>query len=304
VSKTIQIGSHSVKLSSLDKLFFPDDGITKGDIVDYYRRIAETMLPYLKNRPLSMQRFPDGLGGGGFYQKEMPDYFPDWIDRTSLEVKEEKTTQWQVVCNHQATLVYLANQACLTPHVWLSQVDRLDYPDRLIFDLDPPTGDFEPVRRAARALREMLQELELAAYVMTTGSQGVHVVVPLDRQADFDTVRSFARDLVDLLAGRAPEHLTTEIRKEKREGRVFLDYLRNAYGQTAVPPYAVRAKLGAPVATPVEWEELADPDLHPQRYTIHNIFRRLGQKTDPWAGMSQAAQSLTPARQRLESLAG
>ena len=302
MSKVMEIGAHAIELSSLEKVLFPDDGITKGDLIDYYRRIAAAMLPHLKERPLSMQRFPDGLEGGGFYQKEIPDYFPDWIERALIEVKEEQTKQWQVVCNNQATLIYLANQACLTPHVWLSQADRLHYPDKLIFDLDPPTNDFEPVRLAARALRDMLQELELVSYVMTTGSEGLHVVVPLDRQANFDTVRSFARELVERLVERKPQELTTEVRKEKRSGRVFLDYLRNAYGQTAVPPYAVRARTGAPVATPLDWEELADSNLHSQRYTIRNIFRRLGQKTDPWVGIMKHARSLTAARPRLEAL--
>jgi bifunctional non-homologous end joining protein LigD len=206
-----------------------------------------------------------------------------------------------VVCNTPATLVYLANQACLTPHLWLSQVDQLDYPDKLIFDLDPPADDFEPVRFAARALRDRLQELELDTYVMTTGSQGLHVVIPLDRKTDFDTARSFAREFVEYLAQQHPERLTTEVRKNKRKGRVFLDYLRNAYGQTAVSPYAVRAKAGAPVATPLEWAELGDSDLHAQSYTISNIFRRLGQKNDPWAGMRQHAQSLTTAQKQLKS---
>jgi bifunctional non-homologous end joining protein LigD len=303
VDEVIEIGPHIVELSSLEKVLFPDDGITKGDLIEYYRRIAETMLPHLEGRSVSMQRFPDGLEGSGFYQKEIPHYFPDWIDRVSLEVKEEQTEQVQVVCNNEATLVYLANQACLTPHVWLSRVDRLNNPDKLIFDLDPPADDFKPVRFAARSLREMLQELELVSYVMTTGSRGLHVIVPLDRQADFDTVRSFARDLVQLLAKRKPEQLTTAVRKEKRDGRLFLDYLRNAYGQTAVPPYAIRAKPGAPVAAPLEWEELGRSELHPQSYTIHNIFRRLGQKPDPWAGMMDQAHALAPAKQRLEALA-
>lgn len=303
MSNAQKVGDHTVELSSLEKVLFPDDGITKGDLIDYYRRIAETMLPYLEERPLSMERFPDGLDGSSFYQKEIPDYFPDWIDRTAIDVKGEKTTQQQVVCNNGATLVYLANQACLTPHVWLSQVDRLDHPDRLIFDLDPPGADFEPVRRAAQALRDILEEVELSSFVMTTGSQGLHVVVPLDRQAEFDAVRSFARELVEQLATRAPQQLTTAVRKEKRDDRVFLDYLRNAYGQTAVPPYAVRAKAGAPVATPLAWEELGNSELHAQSYTIHNIFRRLGQKSDPWAGISQHAHSLTTPQERLAALA-
>ncbi|MBN1992032.1 MAG: non-homologous end-joining DNA ligase [Anaerolineae bacterium] len=302
MSNIVKVGFHTIELSSLDKVFFPDEGITKGDLVDYYRRIADTMLPHLEEHPLNMQRFPDGLDGFNFYQKEVPDYFPDWIGRVSIEVKEEQSKQEQVVCNNPATLVYLANQACLTPHLWLSRVDRLEHPDKLIFDLDPPADDFEPVHFAARALRDMLRELELVAFVMTTGSQGLHVAVPLDRQADFDTTRNFARALAEHLAQRNPKRLTTEVRKNKRKGRVFLDYLRNAYGQTGVSPYAARAKAGAPVAAPLEWEELGDSNLHAQSYTIGNIFRRLGQKSDPWAGMRQHAQNLEAPKQQLEVL--
>lgn len=168
----------------------------------------------------------------------------------------------------------------------------MNHPDKLIFDLDPPGNDFETVRFAAGWLREMLQEVGLVPFVMTTGSKGLHVVAPLDRSADFDEVRAFVRQLADELARREPERLTTETRKDQRQGRVFLDYLRNAYGQTGVAPYTVRAKPGAPVATPLDWAELADPRLHSQRYTLRNIFQRLGQKADPWQNIRDHARAL------------
>lgn len=294
----LKIDGQTIEISNQDKVFFPQAGLTKGDLIDYYRRIAETMLPYLKERPLSMQRFPDGIEGEGFYQKQVPEYFPDWIDRVAVAVKEDEDEQPQVVCNQAATLVYLANQACITPHAWLSRQDKLDCPDRLIFDLDPPDNDFEPVRFAAQLLREALEERGLTPFVMTTGSRGLHVVTPLDRQADFDTVRLFARELAKLLADREPDRLTVEPRKDKRKGRLFLDYLRNAYAQTAVPPYAVRAKPGAPVATPLDWDELNNSELHSQQYTMQNVFLRLGQKKDPWQGMMDKAGSLAKARRQ------
>lgn len=290
--KKMKIGAHTVELSHLDKVLFPDDGITKGDLINYYRRIADVILPHLTDHPLSMQRFPGGIKAEGSYQKEIPDYFPDWIRRVSVEVKEDQRKQAQVVCENVETLVYLANQACITLHPWLSQADRLNHPDKLIFDLDPPGGDFETVRFAAGRLREMLQEMGLVPFVMTTGSKGLHVVAPLDRSADFDEVRAFVRQLADELARREPERLTTETRKDQRQGRVFLDYLRNAYAQTGVAPYTVRAKPGAPVATPLDWVELADPRLHSQSYTLRNIFRRLGQKADPWQDMRDHARAL------------
>jgi bifunctional non-homologous end joining protein LigD len=294
--KKMKIGAHTVEVSNLDKVLFPDDGITKGELIDYYRHIAETMLPHLADHPLSLQRFPNGITAEGFYQKETPDYFPDWIRRVSIEVKEDQTRQAQVVCDNVETLVYLANQACITLHPWLSRADKLNHPDKLIFDLDPPGNDFEVVRFAAGRLRERLQEVGLVPFVMTTGSKGLHVLAPLDRSADFDEVRAFVRQVADDLARREPERLTTETRKDQRQGRVFLDYLRNAYGQTGVSPYTVRAKSGAPVATPLEWTELADPQLHSQRYTLRNIFHRLGQKADPWQDLRDHARSLKGGR--------
>jgi len=296
-----RLGSHTVELSRPDKVLFPDAGLTKSDLADYYRRAAETMLPYLRGRPVSMHRFPDGIDGEDFYHKEAPDYFPDWIRQVPVKIKEGGR-QSQVVIGNAATLVYLADQACITPHVWLSRADRLNHPDRMIFDLDPPGDDFEIVRRGARALREVLEEEKLFAQVMTTGSRGLHVTVPLDRSADFETVRDFARQMAELLAARQPKVFTVETRKDKRRGRLFLDYLRNAYGQTAVPPYAVRARPGAPVAAPLGWEELSDGDLTARSYTIKNIFRRLGQKGDPWKGLGRHARSLNEPRRRLKEL--
>lgn len=279
-----QIGGYTVELSNLDKGMFPEDGLTKRDLIAYYERIAERMLPYMKDRPLNMQRFPDGIGNEGFYEKKVPDYFPDWISVATVPVKESGENQQQVVCDRAATLVYLANQACITPHIWLSRSDELNQPDRLVFDLDPPEGsrDFAPVVKAAQRLREMLREYYLVPFVMTTGSRGLHVLVPLDGRADFDSVRAFARSLADKLAGQYPDDFTTEVRKDKREGRLFLDYLRNAYGQTAVTPYALRPLPGAPVATPLDWSELDEANLDSQSYHFGNIFRRLGQKVDPW----------------------
>ncbi len=298
--KTVEIGGHEIELSNLDKTFFPDAGLTKGDLVDYYRRIADVMLPHLKGRPLTLQRFPDGIGAGGFYQKEAPDYFPDWINHVQIEVEEEGEEQPQITCENAATLVYLANQACITPHAWLSRADKLDYPDKMIFDLDPH-GDFHTVEVAAKDIRELLEEVGLVPFVMTTGSRGLHVVVSLDRSADFDTVRDFARDLANVLEARYPDRYTTATRKKKRGDRLFLDYLRNSYAQHGVAPYGVRAKQGAPIATPLDWDELGG-DLTSQSYTMENIFRRLGQKEDPWKDFFDHAQGIDEARERLEKL--
>lgn len=291
-SKEIQVGSRTIEISKSEKLIYPDDGITKANLAEYYFKIAEIMLPHTRERPLSMQRFPDGIAESGFYEKQIPDYFPNWISRAEVEVKEEGETQQQVLCNNSATLVYLANQACITPHIWLSRVDDLNFPDKMIFDLDPPGDDFEPVRFAARALRKILEEVGINPFLMTTGSRGLHVVAPLNRSTNFETTRNYAHKLVNALAKREPDKLTTETRKNQRQGRLFLDYLRNAYGQTSVPPYALRPIPGCPVATPIEWEELDDTDLDSQTYTIKNIFRRLAQKEDPWKEIYSHAISL------------
>jgi len=295
----IKVGSHTVEISNAEKVFFPEQGITKGDLIDYYLRIADTMLPYIRERPITMHRFPDGIEGEGFYEKEAPDYFPGWVKRVSVKLKEDGS-QLEIVCDNAATLAYLADQACITPHVWLSRADRLNHPDRMILDLDPSGNDFEQVRSAARLLKNLLEEIGLLPFVMTTGSRGLHVVVPLDRSADFDTVRTFAQDAARLLANREPDVFSIEPRKGRRRGRLFLDYLRNAYAQTAVPPYAVRPKPGAPVATPIDWSELTN--VSPQQYTIQNIFRRLDRKSDPWKGIDLQIRSLHQPLHQLKAL--
>lgn len=295
---TLRFGPYSVQLSNEDKILFPDEAITKGAVVDYYVQIAEAMLPHVRGRPLTMHRFPDGIDHEGFYQKAIGGYFPGWIRRATVEKEDGQVTH--VVCENAATLAYLANQACITPHVWLSRADRPRHPDRMIFDLDPSGHDFGVVREVARALVDLLDDLGLAVFLQTTGSRGIHVVVPLDRSADFEASRRFARDVADLVARRMPDRATTEIRKKKRGERLFIDVMRNGYAQTAVAPYAIRPKSGAPVATPIDRSELSDADLRPDGYTIRNIFSRLARRSDPWSGMGQHARSLTEPRRRLD----
>jgi bifunctional non-homologous end joining protein LigD len=298
----LKFGPYSVEISNEHKVFFPNDEISKGQLVNYYQKIASTMLPHIKEHPITMHRFPDGIDSDGFYQHKAGDYFPAWVQQVSLEKKENGSVN-RVVCENAATLVYLAGQGCITPHMWLSRQDKPEYPDRLVFDLDPPKNDFKAVRFAAHALHDYLNnQLSLPVFVMTTGSRGLHVVVPLDRSADFNQVRSFAREVANGLAQYFPNELTTEIRKNKRNNRLFLDTARNTYGQTAVAPYGVRPKPGAPVATPLDWKELDYLELHAQRFTVKNIFRRLGQKKDPWKNMSRRAVSLKRAQHSLKKI--
>jgi bifunctional non-homologous end joining protein LigD len=296
----VPVGTRRIEISNEDKVLFPDDGITKADLVTYYREIAATMLPYMKGRPVMMQRFPDGIGRPGFYQKDTGRELPEWIHRVTVKKVGGDVTH--VVCDDAASLVYLANLACITPHVWLSRADKLDLPDQIIFDLDPSHDDFSAVRRAARDLRTLLDELGLPAFVKTTGSRGLHVVIPLVRRANFDAARAFARGVALVLVSRDPEHMTIEARKEKRKGRLLIDVMRNSYAQTAVAAYAVRAKPGAPVSTPVTWEEVGSSRLTSDRYKLRNVFRLLAQRPDPWAGMFRQARSLTQPVRRLEQL--
>src|SRR5919109_2236590 len=289
----------TVEISNPDKVLFPRDRITKADLAAYYEEIADTMLPHVRDRAVVMHRFPDGIRHEGFIQKDVPEYFPDWIK--TVTVKKAGGSVTHVVVDKTATLVYLADQGCITPHVWLSRIDRPDHPDRLVFDLDPSGRTFEPIVAAARALREVLEAVDLVPYLMTTGSRGLHVVVPLDRSADFDTVRALAKRVATAVADEAPDRFTIEQRKEKRRGRVYLDTMRNAYAQTTVAPYAVRALPRAPVAAPLDWAELSRLE-DAQPYTIKTIARRLARRDDPWKDIAQRARAIREAEQRLDAL--
>jgi bifunctional non-homologous end joining protein LigD len=290
-----------VAVSKPDKELFPaTDGapaVTKLDLARYYEAVAEVMLPHLWGRPVNMQRFPDGIGSSSFYEKKVPSHFPDFV--RTVEVSTSDGAQRQVVVDDVRSLVYLAQQACITPHTWLSRDDDLDRPDQLVVDLDPSVPDLDAVRRATRRVGELLDDLGLTSVVKTTGSRGYHVVVPLRRSQPFDAVRAFARAAAEVLVDREPDLLTLEARKDKRGDRVLVDVQRNGYGQTAVPPYAVRARPGAPVSTPITWDELGrvDPDQH----TVRTIGRRLARGGDRWADLP-AGQSLGKAREKLRRL--
>jgi bifunctional non-homologous end joining protein LigD len=292
----VNIGQHSIEISNENKVLFPEDGITKGDIVHYYQHIAKVMLPLVRDHPLMMQRFPEGLDGEGFFQKNASKYFPEWIQTVAVK-KDEGGQVNQVLARDTATLIYLAGQACVTPHIWLSRKENLDYPDRMIFDIDPGE-QFAEARRIACQLRDVLGELGVRTFVMTTGSKGLHVVAPLDQRSDFDAVRAFAREVASVVA-KGNHHATLEQRVSARQGRIYIDTLRNGYGQTVVAPYAIRAKTGAPIAAPIEWNEVERGILKPTQFTIKNIFQRLKRKRNPWADISRQTNSLAKARRRL-----
>ncbi|MGX1880696.1 non-homologous end-joining DNA ligase [Streptomyces sp. NPDC055287] len=298
---TVRAGHRTVTVHRPGKVLFPDCGLTKADVADYYRRAAAFMVPQLRDRPLMLERRPDGTDGPRFMQKDTPEHYPEWVRR--VRVPKEGGTVTHTVCDTSATLVFLADQACLTFHRWLSRADRVDRPDRLVFDLDPPGDDFPAVRDAAYRLGELLDQIRLPSTLMTTGSKGLHVIVPLDGNTTFDDSRAFAREIAETLAARRPDELTTAVRKQARGDRLFLDIGRNGYAQTAVAPWSVRAKEGAPVAVPVSWSQLDDERLTAHSWSLKDPDGVLEQaRTHPWSGVSSRGRALGPARRRLRAL--
>lgn len=289
----VHSGRHSVRIGKPDKELFGPGGVTKRELAEHYAAVAPWMVPLISGHPLALQRFPHGIADSGFFQKQVPAGAPDWVPRVTVP-RDEGGTVTMVVCHDAATLLWLADQAAITVHPWLSREDHVRYPDRIIVDLDPSVDDFAAVRRAAWDVREVLEEAGLATYVMTTGSRGLHVVSPLRPEQDYDTVRDLARTIADRTAERHPDRLTTLVRKNRRAGRLFLDILRNAYAQHAVAPYAVRALPDAPVATPLFWEEL-DEVSTARQWTVRTIGQRLDALERagdaPWAAMMRHARS-------------
>jgi bifunctional non-homologous end joining protein LigD len=289
----MRAGRRNVRITHPDKALFPD-GITKAGLADYYRDVAPAMLPHVRDRPISMQRFNGGITRPGFFHKDIPKGAPEWVP--TIEVPKKGGTVRHVLANETATLVWLANQNCITPHVSTARADRLDRPDRIVWDLDPSGDDFDLVRRTAIALGALLREAGSEPFAMVTGSRGIHVVVAITRRYAYDAVRDAALAVADALVERHPDDLTTAFRKEKREGRLFLDVNRNGRAQTAVPAYAVRPRPGAPVATPLRWDELEDGGLRPDGWTLRTVRERLEREGEPWAEIAASGGALPRLR--------
>jgi bifunctional non-homologous end joining protein LigD len=298
MSVAIRAGRRIVPVTRPDKPLFPC-GITKADLARYYAAVAPAMLPHLAGRPLNLERYPDGIDGPRIIQQRASAHFPPWVRRVTVPSREG--TVAHVVASEAATLVYLADQACITMHPWLGRADRLDRPDRLIFDLDPSSDAPDEVRSAACDLGALLRDLGLEPFAMATGSRGYHVVVPLRRHADFQTVRAFARDVARVATAWDPR-LTLEQRRAARGGRILVDVMRNAYAHTAVAPYSVRARAGAPVAVPLRWNELLQPATRPDLWTLHNVPSRVALGGDPWAEIRAHVRTLGAPRRRLQEL--
>jgi bifunctional non-homologous end joining protein LigD len=285
------VDGHAITITHPDKVLFPADGITKGELAEYYQSIAPRMIPHVRDRLLHMNRFPGGIQYNPIQQKRVPDSFPKWIKRATVDLQRGGTITHAVIDN-AAALVYLAQYNVVTIHVWLSCIQAPNQPDQVMFDLDPADEDFGLVRRTALTLKVMLEEMKLVPFVKTTGSRGLHVVAPITVGPTFEEVHLFADGVAQRLAASDPDHLTTEFSKQKREGRLFLDVNRNAYAQTAVAPYAVRARNGAPIAVPVTWSDVESDGLRPDGVGIRTIAEWLKGRDDPWKSMERSQKPL------------
>jgi len=290
-----------IPISHPEKLMFPADGITKGELAEYYEAIAPAMLPHIIGRPVTMERFHRGIAAPGFIQKDVSKGFPSWLER--VEVPKQGGTVHHPVVTDTRSLVWLANQNCITPHVWTRRVSDLRHPDICVFDLDPPDGD-EPkvLRAAALALRDLLGELGLESWIKTTGSKGFHIAVSLDGSADLPTAAHFADAVGTLLTRRDPKHLTQEFHKVDRDGRILVDTGRNNYSATFAAAYAVRPKPGAPVSAPCTWKEIERGEVLPRSFTLRTMASRVAAAGDVWAELPRRGQPLAPAIERLRRL--
>jgi bifunctional non-homologous end joining protein LigD len=284
-----------------EKILFPDVGITKGELASYYESIAPVMLPHLRRRPITMERFHRGIGSPGFFQKDVSKGFPDWLER--VEVPKHGGTVHHPIANDTRSLLWLANQNSITIHVWPSRTPNLYNPDICIFDLDPSKEDEpETLASAALNLRDLLVELGLPSWIKTSGSKGFHIAVPLDGKSDFSTVAQFAHVVGRVLVQRDPEHLTQEFAKVDRGGRILVDTGRNGYSATYAATYTVRAKPGAPVSAPCTWGELEKGDVGPQTFTLRTMAQRISAVGDLWSDMLKKKRSLKRAIERLKNL--
>ncbi|WP_406691444.1 non-homologous end-joining DNA ligase [Saccharopolyspora sp. ID03-671] len=273
---------HDEAPSNPDKVLYPQDSFRKRDVFDYFRSVSGPLVAHARGKPATLRRFPDGIDADGFFQKEASSHFPDWIARAEVPQRGGGPPVHHVLVDDEATLLHLADQAALEIHIALSTADDLEHPVLAVLDIDPPPDGVEiaTLRRVVRSVCALFTDDGLDPHVQTTGGKGFHVAAPLDGSRDFEEVRGWIREIADRAARDDPDRLTTEQRKNKRGDRIFLDVNRNAYGQTMIAPYSLRARPGAPAATPIDLDELSR--VHPQSYGLTNLARRLARKSDPW----------------------
>ena len=284
-----------------EKVLFPDDGITKGDLAAYYEALAPVILPHLRGRPVTMERYPAGIAKKGFWQKDVSKGFPTWLQR--VEVQKKDGVVHHPVVTDTRSLLWITNQNTITQHVWTSRLPKLKYPDLCVFDLDPSKDDAAAVRAAAIGLRDLLEELTLPSWIKTTGSKGFHIVVPLDGKTPIGLVARFANTVGTVFVSRAADRLTQEFSKADRSGRIYVDTGRNGYSATFAAAYTVRAKPGAPVSAPCTWEEVERREVDPGTFTLRNMPGRVAKVGDVWADMRRRGRSLKRPMERLNRLA-
>ena len=294
--------THEVKLSSADRVLFPDDGITKGDLWDYYQAVAPWIVPHLRNRPFTMKRWREGLRGGSFFQKQAPKNIPDWIPtrtfRTWPRDGESRLVDFPLV-NDELALLWMVQYHCIDMNAWYSRVDKPDRPDFVLFDLDPPDGGFVDAIRVAHLIRELLDELGLPGYVKTSGADGIHVLVPITRRSSYPEAYEFAELVSRQLEAENPGLVTTEWLKKKRRG-VLVDHRQNGHGKTIASAYSVRPKPGAPVSTPLRWEELGEK-VRPRDFGMREALARVEKHGDLFEPVLQGGQALGPALRQLRT---
>jgi bifunctional non-homologous end joining protein LigD len=284
-----------------EKIMFPDCGITKGELATYYEAIAPVILPHLRRRPITMERFHRGIDAPGFFQKDVVKGFPEWLKR--VEVPKHGGTVHHPIANDVRSLLWLANQNSITIHVWPSRTPNLYNPDICIFDLDPSNeDDLDTLRAAALRVRDLLDELGLSSWIKTSGSKGFHIAVPLNGKSDFGEVERFAHTVGRVLVSRDPAHLTQEFLKSDRGGRILVDTGRNGYSATYAATYTVRARPGAPVSAPCRWEEIERGEVGPKTFTLRTMAQRIAAAGDLWADMLKKKQSLKRPIERLQKL--
>jgi len=288
----LRLDGKDVPFTHPHKVLYPKDGITKADLAAYYQAVWPHMGPLLKDRPLTIHRYPRGLGQGGFYQRRAQEWFPDWIGTAAIPMKTAPhLVVHEVLASSPAVLAFLVNIGALEIHASLARAAAPDMADMMIFDLDPPRDFTDEVRQAAWRLHDALSELGLPVFVKTTGSRGFHVTVPLRPTHSFDATRALARAIARRVIAESPDELTLNPRKERRKGRILIDIWRNAYAQTAVAPFSTRARAGATVAMPLSWDEMTQ-GIHPRQWTIANASQRLA-GPDPWADFLGRAMDLS-----------
>jgi bifunctional non-homologous end joining protein LigD len=287
-----------------EKVLFPDSGITKGELCAYYEAVAPWMIPHIRGRPITMERFPAGIERKGFIQKDVSKGFPSWLERVDVEKRTGKAgdSVHYPLAGDARSLVWLANQNSITPHVWISRVPKLHQPDLCVFDLDPSAEDPQALRAAALAVRELLDEFGLPSYVKTSGSKGFHILIPLDGERDAESAWRFAHGAGAVLVKRHPHILTQEFIKADRGDRIFVDTGRNLPGATFAAVYAVRARPGAPISAPCTWVELEGGAVGPRTFTLRTMAARIGEVGELWSGMDDRRCSLRDALAKLETM--